>query len=222
MPGFGDEVLEASGGEFAPYDGPLPPKGTKLAGVIKQFKLKINRNNDPMLNMVVEVSGNTGEKAKYNGLGMWTNINVTEKSAGFVNDFLTTLAAWHKKDPKKLIRSFWQAGPNVADAKPGVGGTPIIAIGDLKINHDGMPALVTTRLGTEQDKKTPKAEVGYWLMPPKDNDDSEDEVGEVEEEDGVEVEYVEDEEEVEETDEGSSGGPRDDKDDEEFSKEPPF
>lgn len=218
--GFGDEVLEAKGGDFQPYDGPVPPKGTILVGVIKQFQLVRNRNDELMLKCLFEAKGNEDDKAQYNGLPVWWNGNITEQGKGFVNDFLVHLALFNGVDPQKMKFDFWKKGPAVeSDKLP----SPIKAIGTFAVNADGMKSKISTKVGSYKGEEKP--EVGFWIIPkrqaPIDGADNADEPVEIIGEDagdGTEVEVIEDDEIIHD-DEGSSGGPRDDQ---KFSDEPPF
>lgn len=221
LSGFGSEVKEAEAGSFEPYDGPLPPKNTLARVKVKQLKLKLNKNEQPMLNCVVEIDMPEGHKdAKYNGCPAWWNGNITKESAGFVNAFLRSIAGSEEK-AKKVINDFWDRGLNlVGDSKPNKAGVPIGALGSLKIDPDKTlhGYILTKTKKNFQDKSVTEMDVASWVLPksaiegPVTDDDGE-EIDEVEEEDG---------------DEGSSGGPRDDQadeddeDDGQYSDEPPF
>lgn len=216
--GFGDDVLEAKGGDFQPYDGPLPPKGTILEGVIKQFQIAKNRNDEPMLKCLFEAKGNEDEKAKYNGLPVWWNGNITDQGKGFVNDFLVHLALFNGVDPKRMKFDFWKKGPALeSDKLP----SPIKAIGTFAVDANGMKSKISTRLGSYKGEE--KTEVGFWIIPKQPSDQAE-QPGDTDAGDGTEVEIIDEDAgdgtEVEVIDdEASSGGPRDDQ---KFSDEPPF
>ena len=193
--GFGDDVIDAKGGDFQPYDGPIPPKGTILEGVIRQLQLAKNRNDELMLKCLFEAKGNDGDKEKYNGLPVWWNGNITEQGKGFVNDFLVHLALFNGFDPKMMKISFWKKGPAVdSDKLP----SPIKAIGTFAIDVNGMASKISTRVGNYKGEE--KAEVLNWIIPkqrsseaekPRDTDADDNEVEVIE--DDPEAYVVEDE-----------------------------
>jgi hypothetical protein len=203
--GFGDDVVEARGGEFQPYDGPIPPKGTILVGLIKQFQLTRNKGGDLMLKCLFEAKGNEADKAKYDGLPVWWNGNVTEQGKGFVNDFLAMLAARNGADPKTVIRAFWQKGPAIEDAQ-GKLPSPIKGLGTFRINPNGMKGKISTKVG--EYKGDEKAEVGFWIMPKPGE-----EMGPVVDDSG-EAGEADDAEVIDDTDDVVVDG--------EFTDEPPF
>lgn len=200
--GFGDDVVDARGGEFQPYDGPIPPKGTILVGLIKQIQLTKNRNGELMVKCLFEAKGNEGDKAKYDGLPVWWNGNVTEQGKGFVNDFLIALAARNGAEPKTVIRAFWQKGPAIEDAQ-GKLPSPIKGIGTFRIEPNGMKGKISTKVG--EYKGDEKAEVGFWIVPKPGEDTAAPASDDTDE--------VEDTEVIDDTDEAVV---------EEFTDEPPF
>lgn len=200
--GFGDDVVDARGGEFHPYDGPIPPKGTILVGLIKQIQLTKNRNSELMVKCLFEAKGNEGDKAKYDGLPVWWNGNVTEQGKGFVNDFLIALAARNGAEPKTVIRAFWQKGPAIEDAQ-GKLPSPIKGIGTFRIEPNGMKGKISTKVG--EYKGDEKAEVGFWIVPKPGEDTAAPASDDTDE--------VEDTEVIDDTDEAVV---------EEFTDEPPF
>lgn len=218
--GFGQEAKEAEAGSYAPYDGPIPPKNTMLRVKVKQLRLKINKNNDPMLNCVVEVDMPEGHKdAKYNGCPAWWNGNIAKGSEGYINAFLRSLAGSDPKG-KKLINDFWDKGMNlIGDGKPSKDkAVPIGALGSMKIDADKPPtgyilSKVKSKYKGEPGEK--EMDIAEWVLPKsavegdKVDDDGE-VVDEIEEEDGVEVEQEEDGDVDSEDDSG------------EYSDEPPF
>jgi len=103
----GADAAEATSDSESFYDGPTPPKGVYRTR-LKFLKLKTNKNNDPMLNGIMEIEEPKGsDKAKYNGYGIWFNINVTRQGAPYVNNFLDTLG-FNKK-------AFWATGGVTVD-----------------------------------------------------------------------------------------------------------
>lgn len=223
--GFGDEVKEAEAGGFSVYDGELPPKNSLVRVRVKQLKLKINKNNAPMLNCVVEVDMPEGHKlAKYNGCPAWWNGNLTKESAGYVNAFLRSIAGSEIKG-KKLIADFWDKGMNLIGGTKPTKDSPlaIAALGSMKIDENNPPrgyilTKTKNKFGGSAGEK--EMDIASWVLPKsavegdKVDDDGE-VVEEIEEEDGVEVEQEEDGDLDPEDDAG-------DEDDGQYSDEPPF
>jgi hypothetical protein len=231
--GFGNEVKEAEAGSFAPYDGPIPPKNTLLRVKVKQLKMKVNKNNNFMLNCVVEVDMPEGHpSAKYNGCPAWWNGNLTKESAGYVNAFLKSIAGSEIKG-KKLINEFWDKGVNLIGGNKPTKENPlgIAAIGSMKIDADNPPTgyILSKTKKNFQDKSITEMDVAEWVLPKSATegekvDDDGEVVDEVEEEDGVEVEQedsdVTDEDDENDTDEDDENDT--DEDDGQYSDEPPF
>lgn len=216
--GFGSEVKEAEAGSFSVYEGDLPPKNSLVRVKVKQLKLKLNKNEQPMLNCVVEIDMPEGHKlAKYNGCPAWWNGNITKEGAGYINAFLRSLAGSEAKG-KKLISDFWDKGINlVGEGKPSKAGVPIAALGSMKVDPDNPPrgyilTKTKNKFGGAPGEK--EMDIASWVLPKSaiDGDKVDDDgevVEEIEEEDGVEVEQEEDGDVV-------------DEDDGQYSEEPPF
>jgi hypothetical protein len=99
---------EPGGGGF--YDGPKPPAGV-YTGEIKFMRIKVNKNGDDMLNILTEIAEPKGDRAKYNGYGVWDNLNITDENAGRVNALLDALGINRKQ--------FWPPnGPQVDNNDP--------------------------------------------------------------------------------------------------------
>lgn len=184
------------------YTGDDPPKGA-YKGILKMLTLKNNKNNDPMLNGLVEFRADKGDKknTKYNGFGLWFNLNITDQGKGHVNQFLNSLSDGSEIGMRKIQNSFWnegcltekRLGPNVGDSAGNV-----LRIGPLKVGspEGGLPISVLIRIGKDKRKGHEGEEqvlVARWLVP-KDLEDEE-------EEDEYEDEEVDDED----TDERSDG-----------------
>lgn len=192
--GFGSDVLEAEAGTFTAYDGEIPPNGTILKGKIKRLVLKLNKNNDPMLNCVFEATGNAGGKnAKYDGISAWWNGNVTAQGAGYINQFLAALGAAKGFSRDEMVRWFWKNGLRLEDTKPTKEGTVVLAIGKLKIDPDGMPIIISSKKGTYKGEAS--MDVGSWLIPrdtkPATDEDAEGDEAE-DDEDGLEEAFEDD------------------------------
>lgn len=78
------KALEAAeydeGGDFEPYAGPTPPKKTILTAYVKSMWWTYDANDKRQIIYLVIADGNTGAKAKYNGLPMFERQSLTEKS----------------------------------------------------------------------------------------------------------------------------------------------
>lgn len=120
-----DKSAELGDGNF--YDGDVPPKGVYLT-TIKLIRIKTNKNDDPMLNVLTEIAEpKSSAKSKYNGYGIWNNINVTPQSAAFVNNFLDSV------DPSgKMKSAFYDDKVLTDDENPPnlvkVGGKKILGL----------------------------------------------------------------------------------------------
>lgn len=106
--GAADQTAE----EFEYYDGPMPSRGV-YRFELKRLRIKPNKNDDPMLNMLLQLNENERLKKKYNGFPMWTQQNVTDQGAPYVNQFLTALGL-----TKQQIKSFWADGCVTDDENP--------------------------------------------------------------------------------------------------------
>lgn len=231
LPGFGQEEVEAEGGKFSVYEGPLPPKNKRTRVKVKGLKIKINSAGNPMLKAIAEIDAPKGHPMhQYNGAVMFWNGNLTKQGAGYVNEFLQAIAGSATLG-KKLAEAVWlgkHGGLNLAgDGKPKKDSDLAInAIGTIKFdpNKDRHAEVITahSRVGKGERKGELDLAVGSWVLPkkvdttpadePVDEED-EDDSG-VEEEDGVEVEQEEDGDLSDEDDAGD-----DDSEDEESEED---
>lgn len=158
----GAEDAEPGGGSF--YDGPVPPKGVYRV-TLKFMNMKKNKNDDPMLNGVLEIT-EKGDKAQYNGYGIWFNQNITKQGAPYVNEFLDAFGYSRK--------AFWggQVAVDDADADPDkrlLG--QVTKIGTKKT--EDLMCRVSTKRGSWNDE--PRLEVGKYLpMTDTDGEDDDD------------------------------------------------
>lgn len=171
--GFGiDDVDEAINSEFdgdatLGYTGPVPPAGP-YHGILKRLELTKTGPNSknpgtPMLKILVEIQ-EKGDKAKYNGYGIWNNQMVTKKSAVFANQFLDALAGGNESKAKAIKTWFWKEQLQTENAD----GGHIIAIGKLKVNSPdaSIPVIFNTkRVADYNDETKEKLEVKRWLVP---------------------------------------------------------
>lgn len=121
----GDEPEAAAGGDFTPYDGPIPPAGI-YSCVLKKLWLTENKNGEQMLKGVLEIAEDDKEKKQFNGYGIWFNQNVTEQGAPYVKQFLAGIGATWKEFYEKTV---------TADDEDNV-GLPVTKIGKIKIDGD--------------------------------------------------------------------------------------
>lgn len=243
LPGFGQEQVEAQGGEFKPYDGPLPPKNKRVRVKIKQFKIKINKSGNPMFTCLAEIAApKSHPMAQYNGAAAWWNGNLTQQGAGYVNDFLQAIAGSATLG-KKLSEAVWvgkHGGMRLVGAKePTKDGVLMAAIGTVafKADKDTFAEIITAHEKVKQgaNKGEIVLRVGAWVLPKavertpdeEDEDEADDYADDVDQEDGVEVEEDEDSEDVEEDEDDADEDDESDADEDEdgsegFTKEPPF
>jgi hypothetical protein len=156
------------------YTGSRPPKGLYRV-LVKRLSMTLNKNEDFMLNAVLEIDEpKNSPKAKYNGYGFWWNGNCTEEGAGYINQFLDSITG----GKKEVKDAFWGGKIRCFDA-PKKGHKAVVqAIGPLKIQQEGMKAVVNTRLGKPYNGEQNLA-VADWLLPSQaalapDSDEQED------------------------------------------------
>lgn len=153
--------MSAELGDFGGYDGPKPPKGVYNT-LIKVIRIKTNKNDDPMLNILHEISEPKGsEKAKYNGYAVWNNINVTKQSAAFINNFFDAI------DPSgKAKVAFYEERITTDDEEP----PNLIKVGNKKVLSVAVRVLTKDEAYQGEERL---AVVQY--MEAKDGEDDEDE-----------------------------------------------
>jgi hypothetical protein len=175
---------EPGGGQF--YDGECPPAGVYTVS-LKALRLKTNKNDDDMLNLLLEVT-EKGKKAEFNGYGIWDNLNITDDQAGFVNQFLDSAGI-----PRK---SFWPPnGPMLDNANP----PNVTKIGTKR--PEGLEFRVSTKRG--EWKGEDRLEVNRYLpMKESDEDAAEDADEEAAEAAAEEAEEETAEDETTDEDEG--------------------
>ena len=142
------------------YTGPRPPKGVYRVKV-KRLTLTVNKNDDFMLNCVAEINEPKGSpKAKFNGYGVWWNGNVTDDSAGYVNQFLDSITG----GKREVRTAFWEGKLRTFDAPKKGHKAQVMAIGPFKINQEGIAAVINTRLGKPYNGEQ-NLQVADWLLP---------------------------------------------------------
>jgi hypothetical protein len=168
--------------------------------------MKINKNNDHMLNCLVEIcEPGASKKANYNGYGFWWNSNITDEGAGYINQFLDAISG----EDARVKKAFWN-GKCRTNKPPKKGeAVTVMAIGPLKIQQEGMPCVVAAFKGKKFNDEI-NLKVGDWLLPSAASDIADDDVDTPDDED-VETEY--EEVETEQDDDGDIEDDDDDDDD---------
>lgn len=213
------------------YTGSRPPKGVYKV-LVKRLTCTVNKNGDFMLNCVAEIAEPKGSpKSKYNGYGIWWNGNLTEESAGYVNQFLDSITGG-KKEVRKAL---WEGKMRTFDTPKKGHKAQVMAIGPFKVRQEGILAVVNTRLGKPYNGEQ-NLQVADWLLPSQvtaeqaEAAEGDDEADEVEMEDEtIEAEGDGDGDETGDGDEDAEDGDDDDDADDdvieytdEDENEPPF
>lgn len=204
---------EATGGTF--YDGPPPPYKVPLRGIVKRVTIGAIKSGPnkgaPRINMLVEVKEPKGSKnAKYNEFGVWHGLNITDQGAGYVNQWLNSLAGPSEVAQKKLQKAFWGAGGVKVD-----GDDHLIAIGTFKINSPTgtSPVAFVGKRGTDQDGEE-RFEIGSFLILTNSSEADEEDEEEFEDDEDEDEDYDEDDDADDEDDDVD-----DDEDDEDADEE---
>lgn len=150
---------EYSEDDFVEYDGEIPPAGTILRGTIKKVWATESSNGDPMLKVLFEAEGNTGDRKEYNGLGIWDNVlftmpQVKFKWQPFLDALLITLADLKNKT---------MAGDETDR------GTELLRIGTVKF-----PVAIRVKTEREKYEGELRAKARRWLPVAEESDDEDD------------------------------------------------
>jgi len=179
------ETLDA----FEPYDGEDPPKGVYKFR-LTMFRVKANKNDDPMLNGLLILQDDREGKSDYNGWGLWFNENVTDTGKPFVKRLLNALGvSWNDLMNKTIIRegAKW---PKSNGDEP----APIEKIGTVKFSANDV--MVRANIGKRRGEGD-DMEVKTWL-PWKDDDEDDS--------DGTEPEPDEADEAADDADDSADDG----------------
>lgn len=111
-----------------------PPRGSQVRCLVRQIKVKSNKNGDDMLSVMLVIDDpKKSELASWNNYAMFTNFNVTEQSAPYIKKFMKAMgASWG--DFKERSTQDDQDPPH------------ILQIGKVKIEGGSKPAHVMTRI----------------------------------------------------------------------------
>lgn len=155
-------------GGFEPYEGPIPPKNVILKGSIKKLWALESGTGNPMFKALFEAGGNTGEKAKYNGLPIWENIVWVPQNKWRWQPWLDAVGIPNAKTV--------QARTITAEDDDNV-GTPVLKVGKVQFNKPVPVRVLTGAPDTYKEEK--RASIGKWLPakadePDDDDDDSDD------------------------------------------------
>lgn len=150
---------------FDVYDGPELKPGV-YNGVIKRLTLKENKNGDDMLNLLFEVREEKGSvRARYNGAGVWNNLNVTDQGKPYVLAFLKSLGLnW---------RDFTTGTITEDNERP----TKVVKIGRVKFNDGNEPKCrVSVGMSRASAEYPSRPEIKQFLVPKEleEWDDSDD------------------------------------------------
>jgi hypothetical protein len=160
------EEAEYEEGDYTPYTGPIPPKGTILTGTVKKAWWSETQYGDRMMKVIFEADEDSGE---YEGLGVWDNITFNTKGKWRWAPFLAAAGFTLLDIKKKAI---------ISDDDDSL-GAPIEKIGRW-VPGEGSAAI---RIITDRERRDGEwqAKVAKWL-PYEDPDEYVEDEEEVEEE----------------------------------------
>ena len=162
VPGGADATPEFG---RAPYDGPL---GVPVRVRVKQLKLSKSQNDNDVLNFVCEVAEPAGSAlARHNSQSAWGSYTMTKDWFGRINGMFVSMGLSDKDR-----NSFWGVGPNVG-AKDSRDREPIESIGSVKIDDDGVPAVVTFKEQPAEGQYAARIKVGDFLVAGAPDEDEE-------------------------------------------------
>jgi hypothetical protein len=184
------------------YEGPDLPKGSWPAKVKRMTVTKIKSQGEnhgkPRISVLLEVSGLTGEKAKFNGAPVWDGLNIIPSSLGFVNAFLHGLTDGSDAAKRQVESWFWDKdkGPDVKteENKAGEKVVHIKRIGKYQVNSpDGsLVVQITTRPDSDLNGNYRPAITGYIPSKTSNLVEAEDDFGD-DDDDDIENDDIEDE-----------------------------
>jgi hypothetical protein len=150
-----DEEFDESG-DFAPYDGPQPPKNTLLSGELKKVWAVTSQSGNHMFKVLWEATGNSGDKAKYNGLAIWDNIVWVPQNKFKWQPWLDGLGITLRAVQKATV---------TAEDEDNV-GLPVQRINRLKF-----PAPIRVLTDSEMYEGERRTKVNKWLAPSKEEEE---------------------------------------------------
>lgn len=203
----------ATGGNF--YTGDVPPAGTYRC-VVKFVKVKTNKNGDDMLNVLAEIrEPKSSTKAKFNGYGIFNNLNVTDQGVPYVKAFWLALGA----DPDAFFKGVGSIDTTVTPPR-------IVKVGRKMLTDEDPVVITCKRTEYPVGSGEMRLEVRQYLAADGAADEDEDDDVEVIDDedvydDDVDVEADEDEDEAddEDADEDESEEDEDEEADDEEAEE---
>jgi len=146
---------------FEPYDGPDPKKGVYKFR-LTNFRVKANKNDDPMLNGLLIVTEDRPDKKQYNGFAIWFNQNVTDQGKPYVKQMLNAVGVtWNDLMNNTIVEGTW---PESSGDDP----APIAKIGRVKFSANDV--MLRASIGLRRNQEDGEMEVKTFL-PWKDDDE---------------------------------------------------
>src|ERR1039458_919693 len=155
-----EETFDDSQG-YEPYEGPEPRSGLVLAGVVKKVWWTYTQKKSPMFKLIFEAAGNEGDKAQFDGLGIWDQVVFQNDCAFRYQPFAAALGINIPDINTKM---------NLADEDDNQ-GAPVIAIGKWRPGDSARCRIVTKREKYQGEWRTKIAK----FMPPKEAEEPEEE-----------------------------------------------
>jgi hypothetical protein len=130
--GVDDGVAEG----YEVWSGPLPPQGVydgklKVAQIVVIDPDGRNKSKYAGKNRVkigVELAGNSGDKAQFNGFVAWGGVNLVDSSKQFINQWLLALTDGSDEEFLAIKKAFYEGGIRVDEKKE-----HITAVGRWKV-----------------------------------------------------------------------------------------
>lgn len=156
--------------DFQPYDGDEPPGNIVLKGAIERVWATTFKSGSQGFKSVFKASGNTGDRAKYNGWSCWDNIIMLPQNAWRYGPWLQVLDVTLRDVKLKTILA--ADDDNV--------GTPVVRIGTTKF---AKPVSCSIRTKREQSEGYDPKIVPSAYFVPKSQTDEDDDADELDDED---------------------------------------
>lgn len=151
--GVDDGVAEG----YEVWSGPLPPQGVydgklKVAQIVvidPDGRNKAKYAGKNRVKIGIELAGNTGDKAQYNGFVAWGGNNLVDSSKQFINQWLLALTDGSDEEFLAIKKAFYEGGIRVDEKKE-----HITAIGRWKVESPNGELPVKISLKQRQFTKT--------------------------------------------------------------------
>jgi len=148
------------GEEYEPYDGPLAPRNTILAGYAKKMWVKKSDSGHLQVVNLFIADDNAGDKAVYNGMAIFDRVTFTPKAAFHYKPWLTAFGF-------KSVGAVAKADVSDDDEN---NGTPVNKIGKFRPGDD---ARCRVLIGVDRYEGEKRNVVGKWL-PAEEADEPDD------------------------------------------------